>query len=79
MKENGDKKYIVLLSLKRFMSCSFLCHVQDKGKKLGQLLVFQSLERTIRETVSGQELVVMSKTCQPFFTTTTENHLNPQV
>jgi hypothetical protein len=43
------------------------------------LLLFQPLERTVRETISGQELVVMTKTCQPHFSTNTENHLSPQV
>jgi hypothetical protein len=43
------------------------------------MLLFQPLERTVRETISGQELVVMTKTCQPHFSTNTENHLSPQV
>jgi len=39
---------------------------------------WQAIERCIREGVSGQEMLVMSRTSQQIFNNQTTNHLNPQ-
>jgi len=52
--------------------------LDDKEHREEVLSTWHTLEKVVKETVSGQEIVNLASTCQPVFSNTTNNHLNPQ-
>lgn len=52
--------------------------LDDREHREEVLSTWHTLEKVVKETVSGQEIVNLNSTCQPVFSNTTNDHLNPQ-
>jgi len=73
-----EDKSVVVITLPKLHSQQTVVRLDDREHREEMLTTWHSLEKVVKETISGQEMVHLTYTCQPVFSNNTINHLNPQ-
>jgi len=73
-----EDKSVVVITLPKLHSQQTVVRLDDREHREEMLTTWHTLEKVVKETISGQEMVHLTSTCQPVFSNTTTNHLNPQ-
>ena len=70
---------MVVITLPKLHSQETVVRLDEKEHREEEVLgSWHTQEKVVKETLTGQEIVNLSSTCQPVFSNTTDNHLNPQ-
>ena len=72
-----DDKSVVVITLPKLHNQETIVKLDNSEHIESILPGWNSLEKVIKETISGQEIVNLSSTCQPVFSNSTNNNLNP--
>jgi len=73
-----EDKAVVVITLPKLHSQQTVVRLDDGDHKDDVLTTWHTQEKVVKETLTGQEIVHLSSTCQPVFSNDTYNHLNPQ-
>ena len=73
-----EDKAVVIITLPKLHSQQTVVKLDDQEYRDEVLTTWHTQEKVVKETLAGQEIVNLSYTCQPVFSNSTNNHLNPQ-
>jgi len=73
-----EDKAVVVITLPKLHSQETVVRLDQKEHREEVLGTWHTQEKVVKETLTGQEIVNLSSTCQLVFSNTTDNHLNPQ-